>query len=304
MVITITITTTMDDIIWSKGPHRAEYSRGETDTPSSERAIIHHIESVAGPVLWIRTGRNERITDINLVARHLDKLAHPVVLLTSDGDRPVPGSYPPPVIRTILDHPKILAWHTQNYDGSTQHAKLHAFPIGFDFHTEPWLVQRSPSKTLQYMLAMREQSMGSPRDPRIFCDAHLSPSHPDRHRLRGSLANNKHIVMLPRRVAFEGITKLYNRYTFALSPRGNGLDCHRTWELLLAGAIVITKTSPLDAMYRDNQLPVVIISNWETLTADLPNKMARWKAEHSRFTALDHILPRLKFGYWLGSSAE
>ena len=31
------------------------------------------------------------------------------------------------------------------------------------------------------------------------------------------------------------ITKDYNKYNFVISPRGRGLDCHRTWELFLAG---------------------------------------------------------------------
>ena len=26
----------------------------------------------------------------------------------------------------------------------------------------------------------------------------------------------------------------YDKYNFVISPRGNGLDCHRTWELFLA----------------------------------------------------------------------
>ena len=53
-----------------------------------------------------------------------------------------------------------------------------------------------------------------------------------------------------KRIPQEEIWSLYSHYPFVLSTRGNGLDCHRTWELLLLGSIVITRTSPLDPLFR------------------------------------------------------
>jgi hypothetical protein len=50
------------------------------------------------------------------------------------------------------------------------------------------------------------------------------------------------------------------KYAFVISPHGNGLDCHRTWEALCLGCIVIVKKSPIDTLYTD--LPVLIIDNW------------------------------------------
>ena len=47
---------------------------------------------------------------------------------------------------------------------------------------------------------------------------------------------------------------------------GNGLDCHRTWEIILLGSIVITETSSLDNMYIQNNLPVIILNNYDELT--------------------------------------
>ena len=35
------------------------------------------------------------------------------------------------------------------------------------------------------------------------------------------------------------------RYAFAISPIGKGLDCHRTWESLILGQIVIVQTTLL-----------------------------------------------------------
>jgi hypothetical protein len=55
-------------------------------------------------------------------------------------------------------------------------------------------------------------------------------------------------------------------HAFVLSPHGNGLDCHRTWEALCLGCIPIVKTSGLDPLFED--LPVWIVREWSDVTAD------------------------------------
>ena len=48
---------------------------------------------------------------------------------------------------------------------------------------------------------------------------------------------------------------------------GHGMDCHRTWEALILGCIVIVKKSVLDVLYED--LPVLIVDNWSDITKEL-----------------------------------
>lgn len=57
---------------------------------------------------------------------------------------------------------------------------------------------------------------------------------------------------------------------FILSPAGNGLDCHRTWEALLVGAVPIIENSTLDELFVD--LPVLIINNWQDITREYLEK--------------------------------
>ncbi|MDR3646466.1 MAG: hypothetical protein P4L22_02915 [Candidatus Babeliales bacterium] len=51
---------------------------------------------------------------------------------------------------------------------------------------------------------------------------------------------------------------------FVLSPHGHGIDCYRTWEILLMGSIPVVKTSILDELYED--LPVLIVKEWSEVT--------------------------------------
>lgn len=49
---------------------------------------------------------------------------------------------------------------------------------------------------------------------------------------------------------------------FVLSPKGNGLDCHRTWESIYLGAIPVVLEGTLANSFTSS-LPIWEISNWE-----------------------------------------
>lgn len=73
----------------------------------------------------------------------------------------------------------------------------------------------------------------------------------------------------PYGVQINDLTLIYRRnrqYPFWLSPRGNGIDCHRTWEALYLDIIPIVWNSSLNVLYED--LPVVIINDENELNAN------------------------------------
>ncbi len=47
---------------------------------------------------------------------------------------------------------------------------------------------------------------------------------------------------------------------FVLSPPGNGIDCYRTWESLIMGAIPIVLNTSIWQLYVD--MPVMIVNDW------------------------------------------
>lgn len=53
-------------------------------------------------------------------------------------------------------------------------------------------------------------------------------------------------------------------HMFVLSPRGNGLDCHRTWEILMMRRVPILKREgQLETLYRN--MPVLFVDNWSDI---------------------------------------
>jgi hypothetical protein len=286
-------------MLWSKGPLQTAYSTKGTEYLATEEELINHVKS-ATTVLWIRNGSLGplRTTDLDIVAKHLDKLSSPVTLITSDGDRLVPHSYKPQTVQAILNHPNILKWHTQNYDKTTENEKLGYIPIGFDFHTPKWLINNKPSEKTEFMLETNKTAPPKIRD-KVFLDAHLTGSSLERQNLYATVRNNPSLICLKSQVPFTDITKIYNMYQFVLSPPGRGFDCHRTWELFLAGCIVIVKSSPLDDMFKHHKLPVVILKNWAELNENLDQKLKQWYDDLIDLTTPETILPKLQFEYWL-----
>ena len=69
----------------------------------------------------------------------------------------------------------------------------------------------------------------------------------------------------------------YGEFSFVVSPRGYGKDCHRTWEALSLGcAVIVSRDFHLRPLYDD--LPVIQVERWETVTAEA---LLRWKRELS-----------------------
>ena len=90
----------------------------------------------------------------------------------------------------------------------------------------------------------------------------------------------------PPGVDISSLPTVYRRnrhYPLWLSPRGNGIDCHRTWEALYLDAIPIVWHSTLDPLYAD--LPIIVINdssevNEQFLRKKLHEIIFR-KAQHS-----------------------
>lgn len=258
------------DTLWSKGvAFRCDHQWADnywiqpTEARADASLFASQIEECRG-LVYLRLGsRDERPLDIETFSDSLQRLTRPVILLTLDGDSSVPGDISEVAATAILEHPMVIAWFTQNWDG-TVHSKLNPFPIGLDFHTRR--ISMLPAG-LPIELSLRIMAKVAPpiskRQKKIFCDFHLAPHtvhNGERLRFQEHLRNCSHVSFLPARVPQLSLWKHYTAHAFVASTHGNGLDCHRTWEALLLGCIVVTRRSSLDSLYRG--LPVVIVEDW------------------------------------------
>lgn len=183
------------------------------------------------------------------------KISSPYILLTHNSDHAAPGP-----LGSYLDDPKLLAWFGQNVENYS-HPKLHPIPIGLA--NKCW-VHGNPDIFNAYLpLSTNEKRP-------FLCYLNFSPStYPKERPYVWDFFSSQPWVLVSSVKGLSDYLKDLSHSKFVLSPRGNGLDCHRTWEALLLGAIPIVRTSTLDPLYTD--LPVLIIENWETLNESFLN---------------------------------
>jgi len=289
-------------VLWSKGiafwaDHAGtdDYWQQDTESLQAVSFFERHYTEMRG-LVWVRLGSRGGVqSDVASFAEVLDGLTEPIVLLTTDGDTPVPSGLAADVVARIVEHPCVLKWYTQNYDGSALD-KLAPFPIGLDLHTRHDDGLGCPEDVVQELRAIRTSAepTGNRRQS-LFCDIHLSMCHPERMHLTNVLRDTGQAVFLTRRLPRIEVWKHYADFAFAFSTHGSGLDCHRTWELLMLGCIVITKASSLDPLFQD--LPVAIVDNWKESLE--PDRRRRWLEELGTLTARAYIEDRLSPAFWM-----
>ena len=89
----------------------------------------------------------------------------------------------------------------------------------------------------------------------------------------------------------------YNEYVrdlqssfFVASPDGNGIDCHRTWEILYSGSVPILIDSNSHRMCYE-KLPVLIIPNWDVITEEfLRSKISEYYDANNKIKVGDLLL--------------
>jgi hypothetical protein len=93
------------------------------------------------------------------------------------------------------------------------------------------------------------------------------------------------------RVPQNAFMDLMSRHKFVLSPPGNAIDCHRTWEALMVGTIPVVLDTPL-APHAYEGLPVVVVPNWNLVTEEF------LKQKYEELHGLSYQWERLQHPFW------
>lgn len=228
---------------------------------SEDRRVPTTYPSKAGESIYIHP---TALT--NFINNYLPNVQFPFVLYSGDSDTTVQDNVREQA-NIILNNPLLLRWYSQNCTEPSD--KLKQLPIGLDFHTlETRNVFWGPKQTLQQQLddICEIKSISVQKKSKCYSNFHFLINSHDRYDV---------ITQVPKNLVFYEPQKL-NRivswrnminYKYVLSPHGNGLDCHRTWEALVLGCIPIMKTSALDPMF--DGLPVLIVKKWSDITQEL-----------------------------------
>jgi len=231
---------------------------------------------------------------------------HPFILVTGDCDETAPAECfeRPNDFQDFIHSDKLVHWFSQNCI-IINHPKLSQIPIGMDYHTlagdnpHEWGNKISPIDQEKLLNVIKTKA-----DPfwkrkiMAYSNFHFSMTTKYAYdRIDAKREIPDYLVYYePEKIKRLNSWAKQSEYAFVVSPHGNGLDCHRTWEALNLGCIPIVKTSPLDPLYQD--LPVLIVQSWSDVTLPLLNKTVR------KFKKKNFNYDKLKLAYWINHINE
>ena len=224
------------------------------------------------------------------------------ILLTNNSDMTIPSDIKN--ASQLLEHPLLVHWFAQNC--TTTHAKLSHIPIGLDYHSliptpsrfawsppqmHSWGIKKLPLNQEIELLSIRNSAKN--RQCKAYANFQflMTTRYGKIDRVEALNTVPKELVFYePKKTTRDVCWNNMIKYAFVLSPHGNGLDCHRTWEALALGCYPIVKTSGLDPLF--DELPVWIVKEWSDVTQEaMQQKM-------NEFNEKTFNLEKLTLKYW------
>lgn len=281
------------DVIWPRG----------VDTPPPE----FFGELPYGAVVHVNARYVPRFMD-----EILPRLRGPIVL--HSGFETVTTRYDG--FERIVRSPLILHWYLEHFELDRAHlSRVTPLPIGLDIHKlTPRLganpgydmgIPATPENQQLTLEAIRQTIPSIAERPlRAYANFHLSMDtflrssearkrRPARLEAMHKLKGKNYTFFEPKQRARHAVWARHREFAFEISPRGNGIDCHRTWEALILKTIPIVLTSHLDPIY--DGLPVAIVKDWEEVTSErLKDWMEAFREQ------IDGPIPQLLYTkYWI-----
>lgn len=223
------------------------------------------------------------------------------VLLTGDSDLSMAGeALNAEELAKLLSNSHLRKWGAQNLMRITSPKQLQ-MPIGLDYHTyvaNPASEWRLPNESIlpaeqdKLLQELRRNSKPfNQRIPKIYTNAqHRLDRFNDRRSAIQTISNSL-LTLEPHIIPRTKVWENYTKHTFILSPFGNGFDCHRTWEALCCGCIVIMRNPFMAALFEG--LPVLNVREWSDITEELLQKTLE------EFSAKTWNYEKLTLVYWL-----
>lgn len=205
--------------------------------------------------------------------KNVRQIKHPFILITPNVEGASDGPLPGPFVK-LLRQKNLVAWFLQNADCP---ASKRIIPIPIGLSNTFWA--RGNLKEVQ------ERA----RDIFVYMNFSTQTNIRERQPCFDYFSALSYVHTAPLKPFQEFLTDL-SRSVFVVSPPGNGLDCHRTWEALYMKCYPIVLSSTLNPLYEN--LPVVIVNRWEEATEEF------LQAKLQEFQSRDWDYDKVYIPYW------
>ncbi len=172
-------------------------------------------------------------------------------LITHNSDYASPFSH-----LDLLEHPNLIMWYGMN--ANLAHPKFQPIPIGIA--NEKY--EHGNKIILQNII-----DLNNTKNNLIYCNFNLSTTS-FRYEIYNKLKHYNFIDFdMLKKHSFSDYLNILSTYKYAISPRGNSIDCHRIWECIYLGVIPICEKAFALDFFKD--LPILFVDNYEKLNKSL-----------------------------------
>ena len=218
---------------------------------------------------------------VDKIKKYLNNKQYPQVLIITTN---VDASFPNNEYNSLLDNKNVLAVITHN--PSIIHKKIFPLPLGPKWQFRSTLPYGESKKSQKYkylkycatnpleayklfknkrksniFLRPMTKSVGNTKNYNRNFSKALSVN---RVYICNRLCKLKIVEKSEKMMSIDQYLNKLKKYRFVISPHGNGLDSHSTWEALMCGCIPIVPSSPLNKIYKN--LPIWVIDDWSEIT--------------------------------------
>jgi hypothetical protein len=134
--------------------------------------------------------------------------------------------------------------------------KLIKVPLGFN------------DTAINYISNIEQQSE---KNNLIYCNFKIC-HHPERKECFDYFGKFDWVDIYPegmhniKQMPFTDFYNILKTYKYCISPRGAGIDTHRTYESIYFGVIPIVKRNELSDLYKE--LPILLVDDWKEITKE------------------------------------
>lgn len=183
---------------------------------------------------------------------------------------------------------KIIHWYSQNLNFIHPQASL--LPIGM----QNFVVGRDDNFIQSFSGSMNFND----KKDRILFGFTLNDSVPERNEAHAALSRSKIAdhISLPRTEYYMALST----YKFIASPRGAGLDCHRTWEALHYKVIPVILRSDFSEQIAKLGFPILLLDAW----SEVENLSGDFLSDYYEKNRGLFETPKLYLAYWYDMFAQ
>lgn len=184
-------------------------------------------------------------------------------LVSGSSDHPVPSKLiSEQVIRIVLELPGFNKWFCQNCMIDSD--DVIPLPIGLDYHTR---YKRELLLPISHEEIIRTSGCMN-KDPRLYCGFHFGMEGAG---IRGRVQAMHEIYQRPESEVYvepfrvsdpKEYYKRLSRFQYSASPPGNGVDCHRHWEIIACGGVPVVYKSKFNKIFRVHGFPFIELDKY------------------------------------------